>query len=210
MQKSNYFNLVSVFIAERKQWMQNKVSWKWMQLLDQLSSVANTSSKWSDHNHSVISKCLRRDVHYQLICFNESLFRLFSRFTAIKKMAFVTNCWTTDLLLFLASIVVFAYLRFKLYFRYFWKKRNVPYLEPIFLLGNTAKATFIKSAGQIFQEIYLQNKDKKLLGIWFYSRPVLFVQDLQLMKNVLVKDFQHFHDRGIRINEKRDPLDGKF
>lgn len=36
--------------------------------------------------------------------------------------------------------------------------------------------------------------------------PVLLWVDIDLVKNVLMKDFQHFVDRGIHTNAKTDPL----
>lgn len=38
--------------------------------------------------------------------------------------------------------------------------------------------------------------------------PTLIWIDLELVRNVLAKDFQHFVDRGIHFNKKTDPLSG--
>lgn len=43
-------------------------------------------------------------------------------------------------------------------------------------------------------------------GMYFFHVPVALALDLEFVKNVLIKDFSHFHDRGIYYNEKDDPL----
>ena len=125
-------------------------------------------------------------------------------------MAILTSSVTYDLLLIIIGICAGIYLRFRLFSKYYWKRKNVPYLEPGFIVGNTAEANVSKTLDEVTSKIYLENKKHKLFGIWFYSKPMLLVQDLELIKKVLIKDFQHFQDRGISVNEELDPLNGKL
>lgn len=43
-------------------------------------------------------------------------------------------------------------------------------------------------------------------GIFFMSRPTLVITDPDLVKDILVKSFESFHDHGFYVNEKADPL----
>ena len=58
------------------------------------------------------------------------------------------------------------------------------------------------------QKIYNDMKEKKWKhgGLFFITSPVYFVADVDYVKNVMAKDFQHFVDRGFYYNEKTDAL----
>jgi cytochrome P450 len=47
------------------------------------------------------------------------------------------------------------------------------------------------------------------VGIFFFDKPILLIRDLELVKNIMVKDFQTFKDRIISFDDKFDPLFGK-
>nr|CAD7440016.1 unnamed protein product [Timema bartmani] len=59
---------------------------------------------------------------------------------------------------------------------------------------------------QKFAEIYSQFKHQKVCGIYLMHRPALLMCDPDMIRDVLVKDFTHFHDRGIVVDEELDPL----
>jgi len=64
--------------------------------------------------------------------------------------------------------------------------------------------------GKHLQQIYEQHSDKPYVGIFSFDKPVLLIRDLELVKNILVKDFQNFIDRVISFDEKLDPLGSKI
>jgi cytochrome P450 len=47
------------------------------------------------------------------------------------------------------------------------------------------------------------------VGIFSFDKPSLLIRDLELVKNILVKDFQNFMDRTLSLDDKFDPLLGK-
>lgn len=47
---------------------------------------------------------------------------------------------------------------------------------------------------------------EKYVGMFQLSTPTLLVLDPQLIKQILVKDFHHFTDRGFAYDDKREPL----
>ena len=57
------------------------------------------------------------------------------------------------------------------------------------------------------QSYYETYKGKtKALGIYFFFSPTLLILDVDLLKNIFIKDFASFHDRGIYYNKEDDPL----
>ena len=65
-----------------------------------------------------------------------------------------------------------------------------------------------KSIGDICTDIYNKLEGHKYGGAYLFTSPRFFVRDPDFIKNVLVKDFASFHDRGIYMNEEIEPLSG--
>jgi hypothetical protein len=47
------------------------------------------------------------------------------------------------------------------------------------------------------------------VGIFSFDKPSLLIRDPELVKNILVKDFQNFMDRIFSFEDKFDPVYGK-
>ncbi|XP_055683654.1 probable cytochrome P450 6a14 [Lutzomyia longipalpis] len=106
------------------------------------------------------------------------------------------------------TLVAIGYLWVKKQYRYF-KDKGLPYIPPKFPLGNLRGVGKVKHSGVFIREVYEYIKRKDTLGgVFFFVRPVVVPTDLDLIKQVLVKDFQSFHDRGFYVNERDDPLSG--
>lgn len=105
----------------------------------------------------------------------------------------------TTLLLWLLS-----YIRRK--YTYF-SRRGVLTQTPIFPLGNFWKVGISMHFIHKINSIYREFKGKDVLcGIYIFTRPVTMILDLELIKNIMVKDFYQFSDRGLYHNEQTDPL----
>lgn len=100
---------------------------------------------------------------------------------------------------------------------YFWirnrfsvfKKYGFPHEKPVFPYGNmkgVAKTVHIANA---VQEKYEKFKTSSpAFGMYFFINSNFVITDLEIIKNVLVKDFDNFHNRGLYSNPKDDPLTG--
>ncbi|XP_011866381.1 PREDICTED: cytochrome P450 6k1-like isoform X2 [Vollenhovia emeryi] len=111
-------------------------------------------------------------------------------------MAIITAYWGLDGMIVLTTLIIAAYLYMTRKFNY-WKKRDVSVaLPPIPFLGNFADCLLLKkSPGNFLQELYIQGKGSPYIGFYILDKPALLIRDRQLVKMVLVKDFNYFADR---------------
>lgn len=91
----------------------------------------------------------------------------------------------------------------------YWPNQGVPNIKPSFPFGNIGKVTrgkisFTDQIGE-FYKVAKQNK-WNYVGLNFFHRKVLLVNDPNLAKRVLNTDFKYFHGRGIYFDEENDPL----
>ncbi|CAD7090006.1 unnamed protein product [Hermetia illucens] len=105
---------------------------------------------------------------------------------------------------FLSAIYVFF--KWKLSF---WERRDVPTLPPSIPFGNVKGVGQTHHMKDLIDKVYRAFKDKSpIAGAYFAVSPVLIITDLDLAKNILIKDFNYFIDRPIYCNEDDDPLSG--
>lgn len=115
-----------------------------------------------------------------------------------------------NLLVFLASILFLGYLYIKKKFS-FWADRGVPTVKPVFPFGNLKGVSYSLNHGERMQEIYQElkknNPNKSPIGgVYSFIGADAIVLDVELLRNIFVKDFQVFPSRGMYVNEKGDPL----
>lgn len=87
------------------------------------------------------------------------------------------------------------------HFNYF-KNLQIPGPEPSIFFGNMMEL-FEKTPVVAYREWI--EKYGKVVGYFNGYRPVLLVADLELLKNIQVKDFQDFIDRSLLFQSKRPP-----
>lgn len=88
----------------------------------------------------------------------------------------------------------------------YWEGFNIPHIKSKFPFGNLEKvAKNTASFGTAIYDIYKQSNEP-LLGIYLFFKPAILVRDRDLVKNILTKDFAHFHSRGVYVDPKRDPM----
>lgn len=106
------------------------------------------------------------------------------------------------------SLIVYAYSKWMFNF---WKRRGIYYIEPDFPFGNIrAQVKRELSFGDQFTLFYNHFKSKGVKGggLFMFLKPVFMPVDLELIKNILQKDFPSFVNHGMYVNEKVDPLTG--
>ena len=105
-----------------------------------------------------------------------------------------------------ATIFLFLYYRYKRNFNY-WKKLSINGPKPIFFFGNFKDVLLQKlHIAELVKSVYDEFKSEPVIGLYSESSPVLIVRDRDLLKDVLVGNFNIFADRGIKKNIEKDPI----
>jgi cytochrome P450 family 6 len=89
----------------------------------------------------------------------------------------------------------------------YWKNLGIAHDEPSLLLGNLDGVGQTVHLSTKIQVIYEKHKiGNKLCGFYLLQSPRLIIIDPELIKNIIVKDFNNFADRGIYHDPKNDVL----
>ncbi|XP_054091078.1 uncharacterized protein LOC105219723 [Zeugodacus cucurbitae] len=106
------------------------------------------------------------------------------------------------LLIGIALLITIWFLRQQSY----WRRRGIPHSKPIVLMSMTTKHVV-----QILRESYQQFKGTgPFAGFFLLAANSALIVDLELVKKILVKDFNYFSDRGLYNNAHDDPLSGNM
>ena len=108
-------------------------------------------------------------------------------------------------LIYLISFLLLLYYLFTKNYNY-WESRGVPFEKPFFIFGNFYSIVARKQ--HIFHRIraIYNNFKTPYVGIYILNQPTLLVRSPDLLKRILVKDFDKFLNRKIASNEAVDPV----
>ncbi|XP_070493747.1 probable cytochrome P450 6a13 [Chironomus tepperi] len=111
-----------------------------------------------------------------------------------------------QVLTLIAVILSIIYLWIKRRFT-FWKDRGFMQGHPSFPLGTLQGVGTSVTSAENLDYYYRKFKGKAhLVGLYNFLSPSLLIIDPKLIKNILVRDFQSFHDRGFYYDKEGDPL----
>ncbi|KAI4459285.1 cytochrome p450 [Holotrichia oblita] len=150
------------------------------------------------------------NISYHIFIYKNKSHYIGSQFHGVLIISIVRNMFSLVelFIIVLISLVIATLLYFRSAHSY-WKKRNVNYIEPTFPWGNLENPLFLKRGViGIVQDAYKQfkSKQKRFGGIYFFHKPMLIPVDLQLIKNILTKDFSHFVNHGSLSDEENEPM----
>nr|CAI5827212.1 unnamed protein product [Callosobruchus analis] len=110
---------------------------------------------------------------------------------------------TTSVLLDTAILcTILLFLVYKYYTRNneFFKKRGVKHVPPTAFLGNFREVLLLKKhSAEWLKDLYDKFGDVPYFGVYIFDVPYLVIKSPEIVKNVMVKDFQHFVDRTMAL-----------
>lgn len=114
-------------------------------------------------------------------------------------MAVITSYWVIDSVMILTiTSMLAAYLFMTRKFNY-WKKRGVTEIKPLPFFGNMADCMLQKqSPGFLMKDLYNQSKGLPYIGIYVFDKPCLLIRDREILKDILVKEFNIFPNHNFK------------
>ncbi|XP_073969699.1 probable cytochrome P450 6a14 [Rhodnius prolixus] len=108
------------------------------------------------------------------------------------------------------SLVTFAVYKAWRKNRY-WQERGVPHRKPWLFLGNKIVPFLTKkTGGELIAEMCKEFPNSPYIGGYDFMKPILLITDLDIIENILIKDFMHFTDRGFNVDFKNRPFDSNL
>lgn len=114
---------------------------------------------------------------------------------------------------YLAIVITSAFLAiYYFYQKQFkhWDKYKIKHTKPKFPFGDFGFQILTETLGITIDKIYKSFPEEKVAGLWTTFQPILIARDPDVIKDIMVKEFMSFHDRGLYFNEKDDPLARKY
>nr|XP_033184376.1 cytochrome P450 6k1-like isoform X2 [Bombus vancouverensis nearcticus] len=121
-------------------------------------------------------------------------------------MAILNSCFL-NIFLTIATLVTFLLLYVK-YRRTYWQRRGVPTLPAHWFFGNVKDVMqFKKSPSIVIGDLHSEASDNDdVLGIYIFHKPFLLLRNAELIKQILIKDFDYFPDRYFTAQSIRDKI----
>lgn len=108
--------------------------------------------------------------------------------------------------LYLVVALLLIYFWFKKKFE-FWQCQGFPFIPASIPFGSTTGLGFKVHTSDLFKKFYDDNKEKhSAVGFYFLTTPVLLPTSPELIKEILLKNFDSFRERGFYHNFNDDPL----
>lgn len=94
---------------------------------------------------------------------------------------------------------------------FYWSKKNVPHLPDSFSSFIDGWKVFFRriSFPEWAEYMYNYSPDAKYCGVMDFGTPAVLIRDPDLIRDITVKDFDHFPDHRAFVDEEIEPLFGK-
>jgi cytochrome P450 family 6 len=108
---------------------------------------------------------------------------------------------------FIVALMTFVW--WALHRNKYWKNLNVPYFPSTPFLGTfkdtlMGKISIYEATVKVYNNPFVKNLP--YYGIFMFHKPALIITEPELIKRIMVKDFQHFQNRHTTSHHKTDPI----
>ncbi|KAK5645832.1 hypothetical protein RI129_004296 [Pyrocoelia pectoralis] len=110
------------------------------------------------------------------------------------------------LIIFLATLLVKVLHHFIFGNYDYWKKRGVPYIQPKPFFGSLVEVALGGAHPGKYIGQYYYKFNSPYFGFFAFKKPYLVITDPELIKTVLIRDFNSFANRHFVSDKKIDPV----
>ena len=112
---------------------------------------------------------------------------------------------------YMFTIVTIIFGLFYFYAKYklsYWRRKGVKSPPAHIIFGNMKDSIlFKKMPGQVLKDIYYSvDPNEPIVGCYIFHKPLLIIRDRDLIKQMMVKDFEVFPNRGFGGDGEADTL----
>ncbi|XP_012528476.2 cytochrome P450 6k1-like isoform X2 [Monomorium pharaonis] len=116
------------------------------------------------------------------------------------------KCAFLDMLVILSLLFAILYLWMKWKHTY-WQRRGVPTLPAHWFFGHFKDAILLrKSAGEVLSKLHQQTMNKDAVGIYILHKPFLLLKNPELIKQIMIRDFNVFPNHHFRATTNSDTM----
>ncbi|XP_012532603.1 cytochrome P450 6k1 [Monomorium pharaonis] len=117
-------------------------------------------------------------------------------------------------LVFAAIVIATFWILFRLYASYklsYWKRRGVEYLTPDLIFGNVKNAILFRSppAWHMGKLHKMARAEAPFVGFYIFHKPCLLLRDPDIIKHIMITDFDNFTDRYFAGSHQKDSMGTK-
>uniref|UniRef100_A0AAU7NIQ9 unspecific monooxygenase n=1 Tax=Maruca vitrata TaxID=497515 RepID=A0AAU7NIQ9_MARVT len=92
----------------------------------------------------------------------------------------------------------------------YFSKHEIKSITPLPILGNMGKIVFkINHFVDDISQLYNKFPEERFVGRYEFVNPVIYIRDIEIVKRITIKDFEHFLDHRTIVNEETDPIFGR-
>ncbi|XP_072748317.1 cytochrome P450 9e2-like isoform X2 [Anoplolepis gracilipes] len=129
-------------------------------------------------------------------------------------MALFSSLFSSPFGLLLTTLIILGILKVVSVIRqiyFYWKGKGIPYLPDSLGSLVTGWKLFVRRLTFVDYSLFMYNyfPNAKYFGAMDFGTPAVLLRDPELIKDVLVKEFENFHDHRSFVDENIDPLFSK-
>ncbi|NP_001103404.1 cytochrome P450, family 9, subfamily a, polypeptide 19 [Bombyx mori] len=92
----------------------------------------------------------------------------------------------------------------------YFSKHEIKSVTPLPILGNMGKIVFkFNHLVDDISQLYNNFPEERFVGRYEFVNPVIYIRDIEIVKRITIKDFEHFLDHRTIVNEDSDPMFGR-